>query len=85
MATELQVYANDPVADSDSFSLKCADSEKSIWSHSSVSALAAADQPATNIFEQKSRRPKKTEHGSTLSTLGTARSLLVQAAATTLW
>ena len=55
-----QAEANgDPVADSDSFSLNGADSEKSIWSHSSVSALAEADHAGYQYLRTKVTEAEK--------------------------
>jgi len=49
----------EPIAESDSFTLSGADSEKSIWSHSSVSALAAADPTGYQYLRTKVTEAEK--------------------------
>lgn len=49
----------EPIADSDSFTLNGADSEKSIWSHSSLTALAAADPTGWQYLRTKVTHAQK--------------------------
>ena len=49
----------EPVADADSFSLSGSDSEKSIWSHSAVTALAASDPDGWQYLRTKVTEAEK--------------------------